>query len=173
MEPERNFVDEREQTTLSRRTMISGAAAAGIAVAAHTGYAAQGTPQATPAVEGELDAGRVMMVSANLCGGAILKQDNAGPLLEILNGEPGLVAPFEELEAVVEFTEEAMQDVSPDAQALAANILQYWFLGRWEGEPIETRAEMFFDFACWQALPYSTEPSTCKSFGYWAVEIEL
>ena len=172
MEPDRNSGNNGTSNTLNRRSVLVGAAATAVAAATHSA-AAQGTPEATPAMEGELDSGRVMMVSANLCGGAILNQDNAGTLLEILNSDPEVIAPFEELEAVVQFTDEAMQDVSANAQTLAANILQYWFLGRYDGEPIANRAEMFFDFACWQPLPYSTEPSTCKSFGYWAVEIEL
>lgn len=172
MEPVSKSEGLQATNTLNRRAVLAGTAATAVAVATHT-VAAQGTPEATPKIDGELDPGRVMMVSANLCGGAILKANHVNELLEILNADAELVAPFEELEAVVEFTEEAMQEVSPEAQALAANILQYWFLGRYNGEPVENRAEMYFDFASWQTLPYSTEPSTCKSFGYWAVEVDV
>lgn len=172
MKPERNTSKLWATSTLNRRAAVAGTAASAIATATHVATA-QGTPEATALVSGDLDSGRVMMVSTNLCGGANLKQENAGVLLEILNGNPEFAAPFEELEAVAEFTEDAMADVTPEAQTLAANILQYWFLGRFDGEPIEGRADLYFDLACWQALPYSTAPSTCKSFGYWAVEIEL
>ncbi len=159
-------------STLNRRAMLAGTAATAVAVATHS-VAAQGTPEATPQVDGELDFDRVMLVSANLCGGARLNGDIAGPLIEKLNSDPALVAPFEELESVDEFTEEAMENVSEEANRLATNILQYWFLGRYDGELVENRAEIFFDLACWQTLPYSTAPSTCKSFGYWAEDIEL
>lgn len=172
MKPDRNTSTLRAAHTLNRRAAVAGAAASAIATAAHVATA-QGTPDATVVAAGDLDSARVMMVSTNLCDGATLKQENVGVLLDILNGSPEFVVPFEELEAVTEFTEDAMADVTPEAQSLAANILQYWFLGRFDGEPIEGRADQFFDFACWQALPYSTAPSTCKSFGYWAVEIEL
>lgn len=169
MEPERGPKNLEHVSTLNRRLAISGAVAAGFTAATHTVGGAQGTPETA----GEIDASRLMAVSEGLCGGAKLKLENAETLLSLLNSESSGAAAFEELEAVGEFTDEAMEGVSPEAQGLAANILQYWFLGRYNGEPVEGRAEMFFDMACWQTLPYSTQPSTCKSFGYWAVEIEL
>lgn len=173
MERPRSRTDGQSVSTVSRRTMVTGAVATGVTVATHNAGATQSTPQATPETDGGIDTGRLMRVSANLCGGAILKQEHADTLLDILNSDAAVLPAFEELETVEEFTEEAMTEVSPEAQALAANILQYWFLGRYNGDPIENRSHLFFDLACWQPLPYSTQPSTCKSFGYWAAEIEL
>lgn len=154
--------------TVSRRAMVAGAAGTVGLAAARTGSTAQGTP----ATDG-LDTQRVMMVSANLCGGAQLKTTHLDELLALMTGESDAASSLEELARVTEFTDAAMKELSPEAQALAANMLQFWFLGRWNGEPIPNRSGVFFDLACWQALPYSTQPSTCKSFGYWAVEIEL
>lgn len=173
MEPDRGLTNEQHLSTLNRRLAISGAVAVGITAATHAVGSAQGTPQAAPETDGAIDNSRLMALSENLCGGATLKAENADTLLTLLGNDGSNVTAFEELEAVAEFTDEAMEAVSPEAQQLAANILQYWFLGRYNGEPVEDRAEMFFDLACWQTLPYSTQPSTCKSFGYWAVEIEL
>lgn len=93
--------------------------------------------------------------------------------MALLRGESDVLSTLDELEAIDEFTDEAIAAASPEARELASNILQYWFLGRWSGEPVENRAEMYFDLASWQTLPYSTQQSTCKSFGYWAVDIEL
>lgn len=165
---------QRDSTSrLNRRALVAGAMVGGVTVASHTVGVAQGTPQATPEIDGGIEIGRLMMVSANLCGGARLKQDNADTLLALLNSDERNLPAFEELEAVVEFTDDAVAATSPEAQQVAVNILQYWFLGRYNDLPIENRADLFFDLACWQTLPYSTQPSTCKSFGYWAAEIEL
>lgn len=159
--------------TVNRRTLVTGAVASGVAALTYAGVAGQSAPHGTPAASRDIDEERVMAVSENLCGGANLKAENVGTLLTILNSDDENVSAFEELEAVGEFSDEVMGGVSPEAQALAANILQYWYLGRYNGVPVEDRADMFFDLACWQPLPYATQPSTCKSFGYWAVEIEL
>lgn len=173
MKQARDIDSEGARSTLNRRNVLSGAVASGIVAVTHTVNAADGTPQATPETGGAIDESRVMKVSIDLSGGANLKAGHVDGLLSRLNSDEANLAAFEELEAVDEFTDDAMAAVSPDAQQLAANILQYWFLGRYDNVPVEDRADMFFDLACWQTLPYATQPSTCKSFGYWAVEIEL
>lgn len=154
--------------TVSRRAMVAGAAGSVGLVAARSGAVAQGTPTSDA-----LDRQRVMMVSANICGGARLTTTHLDELMALMSGDSHAFASLEELANVSEFTEAALKELSKDAQELAGNMLQFWFLGRWNGEPIPNRSGVFFDLACWQALPYSTQPSTCKSFGYWAVEIEL
>lgn len=173
MEPNKKVEVRGSGESLNRRALMTGAVATGVAAMSYAGVAGQSPPHGTPEAASELDEERVMAVSTNLCGGATLKAENVGALLTILNSDDENVSAFEELEAIADFTDEAMSEVSPEGQALAANILQYWYLGRFNDAPVEERSEMFFDLACWQTLPYATQPSTCKSFGYWAVEIEL
>jgi hypothetical protein len=73
---------------------------------------------------------------------------------------------------VEDFTPEALGETLLEAQRIATNILQYWFLGQYNGVPTDNRAERFFGLASWQALPYFTQPTMCKSFGYWAADLE-
>lgn len=157
--------------TLNRRTLIAGAVATGAVVAGQKSTLAQGSPVASPATG--IDADRLMALSIDLCGGAELDENGAEGLLLLLDSEPDIVPAFEELEAVSEITPESIGATSAEAQRLSTNILQYWFIGQYDGEPVENRADLFFSLACWQPLPYATQASSCKSFGYWAVEIEL
>lgn len=161
--------------TIKRRSVISGALATGAAIAGMPGVMAQSSPVASPAASpaAAIELDRVMAVSTELCGGAKLADAAGEGLVSILSSEPGAIAAFEELEGLPEFTSESVAGTSAEAQALSANILQYWFLGRWNGEPVQERSDIFFSLACWQALPYATQISSCKSYGYWQAEIEL
>lgn len=159
------------QRRVNRRTVVSGAVATGATAALWKPAAGEGTPDATAV--STIDTARLMALSERLAGGASLNEDAAEGLLTLLEAEPGFNSAFEELESLGEITDEAVAGTTDDAQRLSTNILQYWFLGRYDGEPVENRADFYFSFASWQALPYSTQQSTCKSFGYWALEIEL
>ena len=156
---------------VNRRTVVTSAVATGAAASVWRPVAGEGTPEGTQV--SDVDIARLMALSERLAGGASLKETAAGGLLTLLQAEPDVAPAFEELEAISEITDEAVAGASTEAQRLSTNILQYWFLGRYDGNPVENRADIFFNFASWQALPYSTQQSTCKSFGYWAVEIEL
>ncbi|MGB3327318.1 MAG: hypothetical protein WBA46_00105, partial [Thermomicrobiales bacterium] len=76
-----------------------------------------------------------------------------------------------ELAAIADMTPEALAAASDGAQAVAANILSYWFQGQYDGKPAPNRADIFFSLAAWQALPYMTQPTLCKAFGYWAADV--
>lgn len=172
----------RHAGMLNRRTMITGSVATGVAVLSQQ-VAAQsdpGTPnatsQATPAASPEstgIDAGKLMMLSANLCGGAVLNPDHVDGLVALLASEDNINQPLDELFAVEWFTEESLAETSREAQRVAGNILQYWFVGWYNGKPVDNRADLYFDMAGWQALPYRTEQSACKDLFYWAEEIDL
>jgi hypothetical protein len=173
---------DRQDGTLNRRTMITGSVATGVAalgqqVAAQSdpgtpNATSQATPAASPASV-DIDAGKLMMLSANLCGGAILNADHVDGLVALLGSEENIKEPLDELFAVEWFTEESLAETSREAQQVAGNILQYWFVGWYNGEPVKNRTGLYFDLAGWQALPYRTEQSACKELFYWAEEIDL
>lgn len=173
---------ERPDGTLTRRTLITGSVATGAAVLGQQVVAQSdpGTPnatsQASPIASPEstdIDAGKLMQLSANLCGGAVLNPDHVDGLIQLLGSEDNIKEPLDELFAVEWFTEESLAETSPQAQKVAGNILQYWFVGWYNGKPVENRADLYFDLAGWQALPYQTTQSACKGLFYWAEEIDL
>ena len=182
MKPVDTSPGDLHEGTLNRRTVITGSVATGVAalgqhVAAQSdtgtpNATSQATPAASPASV-DIDAGKLMQLSANLCGGAILNADHVDGLIALLSGEENIKEPLDELFAVEWFTEESLAETSPEAQQVASTILYYWFVGWYNGEPVENRAEMYFDLAGWQALPYRTEQSACKDLFYWAEEIDL
>lgn len=122
--------------------------------------------------EGTIDLDRVMALSSRLAGGASLDASAGEGLVSLLAAEPGIDATLRELEGVENFTPETLTETLLEAQRIATNILQYWFLGQYNGIPTDNRAERFFGLACWQTLPYFTQPTMCKSFGYWAEDLE-
>jgi hypothetical protein len=162
----------RDTHHLSRRQLMGtvGLASASALVAPALTVAA--TPEASPATQ-VIDANRVLALSDRLTGGATLAQSAAGDLVALLEAEPDIAASLAELEGVTEFTPDSLAATSPAAQMVATNILQFWFLGRYANEPVANRASMYFGFASWPTLPYATQQSLCKSYGYWAQEIEL
>ncbi len=182
MKPTDTSPGARQDGTLNRRTVITGSVATGVAafgqqVAAQSdpgtpNATTQASPVASPETTG-IDAGKLMMLSANLCGGAVLNADHVDGLIALLGSEDNIREPLDELFAVEWFTEESLAETSREAQKVAGNILQYWFVGWYNGEPVDNRTELYFDLAGWQALPYRTEQSACKDLFYWAEEIDL
>lgn len=172
--------DPRSPATarISRRALISASVATAAAAPVAGRAAAQGsmhqeaTPDASP-VTSSIDSGKLLDLSARLVGGGNLAQDAVGGLAALLASEPAIETTFAELAALGEITPEALAAISPEARRVSANILQYWYLGRYDGEPVPRRADIYFSLVSWQALPYATQPTLCKSFGYWASEIQL
>lgn len=158
----------KESRALSRRRLVAGTAATGLSVALPTVAVAQATPAASPAA---LDAATVLAVSQALVGGGTLADAALPPLVELLAREPGIGPALAELSAIAEMTPEALAAASPEARAVATNILTYWYQGRYNDAPVANRADIFFQFASWQALPYMTQPTLCKAFGYWAADV--
>lgn len=165
---------DRPERLLTRRQMVaSGALVAGGATArTFPALAGASTPTASP-VPIAIDPTFLLDLSGRLAGGAKLASNAVEPLATLLATEPQIEATLEELHAIADFTPEVLAAASGNAQRVAANILQYWFLGRYDNLPVDNRADMFFSLAAWQTLPYATQQSLCKSFGYWAQEIEL
>ncbi|MGC4106270.1 MAG: sugar dehydrogenase complex small subunit [Thermomicrobiales bacterium] len=156
------------ETGLSRRRLIAGTTAAGVGLALPMVAAAEATPAASPAA---LDAAVVLRVSQAVVGGGTLDEAAVPPLVDLLAGEPGSAAAIAELAAIPDMTPEALEAASADAKAVAANILSYWYQGQFNGKPAPNRAGIFFSLVSWQALPYMTQPTLCKAFGYWAADV--
>ena len=160
----------RVGNSLSRRQLVVGTTAAGLGSALPVIAGAQSTPNAN-ASPAALDADLVLRVSQSLVGGGTLEPAAATGLATLLAAEPGIEASLKELAAITEMTPEALQGASAEAQAVATNILTYWFQGRYNDAPAPNRSDIFFQLASWQALPYLTQPTLCKAFGYWAVDV--
>jgi hypothetical protein len=80
---------------------------------------------------------------------------------------------FRALEAMPEFSHDALAPMPEGVRTLSRNILEYWFLGRWAGTSLPGTPDRFFELACWAALPYPTHPTLCKGFGYWSQPVTM
>jgi len=132
---------------------------------------APGSPIASPAAPIPVDVNALLTLSAALVGSDALNEDAVGPLADLIGGSAAQVAGFEELVQLDDPTsEDALAGISDDARSVVTNILQYWYLGQFDGQPVEHREAIFFALPVWQTVPYSTQPTLCKAFGYWATD---
>ena len=167
---------------LTRRRLV-GAAAAAVPLAAGVVPAdahqqgatpAPGTPVASPAATLRIDVDALYAVSQQLVGGGELDRDAAEPLALLISGDPARVSGFEELAGIDDpSTKQALDAMSDDARTVVDDIVRYWYLGFFDGKPAPNRAEIFFGLPVWSAVPYVTQPTLCKGFGYWASEVEV
>lgn len=158
----------RHINSLTRRDLVkaSTAATATLAGLAGSSISAQ-TPGATPAI----DLQTLQDLSTSLVGGGNINTDALPILSSLIEADPALIAALPNLAALTDFTTEAVTALDDDTRRLASNILQFWYLGRWDGNPVEQRADLFFSLVSWQTLPYVTQPTLCKGFGYWAADV--
>ncbi len=161
----------RVQPSVTRRALIAASVAGATAVSLPFAGQALGQ-EATPA-SASIDRETLLALSKRLVGGGELATDAVDGLSALLAAEPGIESTLTELAALPEMTPDALVSASTEAQRTAANILQFWYLGRYDDKPVAHRADMFFGLVSWQALPYSTQPTLCKGFGYWAKDIKL
>lgn len=161
----------RVQPSVSRRALIAASVAGATAVSLPLAGNAFGQG-ATPAGAG-IDRDNLLALSKRLVGGGDLATDAVDGLISLLSAEPGIESAVAELAALPEITPQTLAAASAEAQRTATNILQYWYLGRYDDKPVAHRADLFFELVSWQALPYATQPTLCKGFGYWAAEIKL
>lgn len=132
---------------------------------------APGTPIASQEAIIPVDVDALLTLSVTLVGSDALSEDAAGPLADLIGADTAMVAGFEELVELDDpTTEEAWAGLSDDASAVVTNILQYWYLGQFDGQPVDHREDIFFGLPVWQTVPYSTQPTLCKAFGYWATD---
>lgn len=135
------------------------------------GTPAPASPIASPAATSPIDAGTLLAVSTALVGTDALNADYVEPLARLIGADPALAAGFDELARADDLAADGSLDgLSDSAKATATDILTYWYAGYFEGNPVEHRAEIFFGLPVWGTLPYATQPTLCKSFGYWAAD---
>lgn len=130
-----------------------------------------GTPIASPATAIPIDTEQLLAVSVALVGFDQLSDDAVAPLAQLIGADQTLASGFDALAHIDDLAADgALDGLSDAASATATDILTYWYLGQFEGQPVENRAGMFFGLPVWQTVPYATQPTLCKSFGYWATD---
>jgi hypothetical protein len=143
-------------------TAVSAAVVAG-AVAPQLTYA-----QATPVADED-----VLELSQRLVAMGDLDAAHVPELATlVVTSDPDGTA-FRELQAMTEFSLAALDTATEPARNLAKNILQFWYLGQWEGVSVESTPDRFFELSCWDTVPYPTQPSLCKAFGYWTQPVDM
>lgn len=167
----------RDTASVTRRRFI-GATAGALAVSPLHALA-QSTPEteqpvATPSGEVSIDLESLATVSLAIVGGGTLADAGVQTLGGLISADPDRVAAFEELAELHDPSAEGMlDDVSRAARALAGEIAGFWYLGQFDGNPVENRTELYFGLPVWGTLPYITQPTLCKAFGYWAMDVTL
>lgn len=154
---------------LTRRELVVSSAVALTTAGLATAHVSAQTPGATPV----LDSNALQVMSTVLVGGGQINVDALPILIELVSSDEALVAALPELSAVSPMTTESVAALGTDAKRLATNILQFWYLGRWNDQAIAQRADVYFSLVSWQALPYATQQTVCKAFGYWATDVSL
>jgi hypothetical protein len=162
---------------LTRRGFV--AVAAGSVAASSLHAAAQSTPEteqpvATPSGEIRIDSEQLARVSLALMGGGTLNDPGIETLAGLISANEQGVRAFDELAHLDDpSSEEALDKMSPNARDLVENIVQFWFMGQFDGNPVENRADLYFALPVWETVPYFAQPTLCKAFGYWALEVSL
>jgi hypothetical protein len=135
------------------------------------GTPAPASPIASPAMAIPIDSDTLLTVSTALVGVDSLNADYVEPLPHLIGADPALAAGLDELAGADDLAADGSLDgLSDDAKTTATDILEYWYLGQFAGKPVENRAQIFFGLPVWGTVPYATQPTLCKSFGYWATD---
>ncbi len=155
------------KTPLSRRGLVSVSAGTVGAISFTRPSSAQ---EASPAASVDIEAFR------SLCqvvvGVEDLADDSLEQLLGLMLDDGESAAGLEELLGAGE--DDVIEGFpSPAGFTARTNILQFWYLGEFNGAPIDNRADRFAGLISYEALPYSTIPAVCKRHGYWAEELGL
>lgn len=171
--------DERERSQramcagerLSRREVLQGAATL---TAGATAFGLAGLPAlaqgATPNAGG-VTVNQLMALSTTLVGGAQLNADFGPQLLDLIARDPAQLGALKEL--IAGGGAGTPEPASPAAKKVVANILTYWYVGEFDGNPAPNREGLFFGLAAYQTVPYITIQSVCKGFGYWAKPVPV
>jgi len=158
--------DPSAATTLSRRTLMVGTAAGGIALGLPEVAAQPATPQAV-----DLEAFRQLNLAITGAGAADLDDDGLQQLLDLFLADEGMTEALTTLLAEhATTTEFDVNSLDFSLVVVVTNILQYWYLGTFRNEPLPNRPERVARLTSYRALPYFTAPAICKAFGYWATD---
>jgi hypothetical protein len=175
----RDAIDQR----LSRRHLIAGSGAA-VAATALGGAAlgqeeaspvppdvatAEASPVGSPVAEVDPTVFRVICQAAT--GVTDLDDDAVTQLLGLIEADGPSAAG---LGAMLAAGGGLDLGAPPEgAEAALANIVEFFYLGQFNGAPVENRADLFPGLVSFQTLPYVTVPAICKAYGYWATEVDL
>lgn len=160
--------DVPSTTSITRRHLLTGSAAM---VTAPALARSVGAHEASPP-DDEVGLEDFRALCRSLVGVDDLPDESLEELLGLMNGDPWSAEGMREL---IDHAagESDTAPISLESSAAAANILQYWYVGEFNGEPIENRAERFSGLIAHQVLPYVTIQAVCKEYGYWAEELDL
>ncbi len=173
---------DRRFPRLSRRHLVAGSgaslAAAALAPPALGQEASpvspsvatvEATPAASPVADVNLDVFRVICLTA--AGVAELPEEPLQQLLGLIQADEPSATGLQEMLAAGGSLD--LANLSGDATTTVTNIVEFWYLGNFNGAPIENRADLFPGLVSFQTLPYVTIPAICKAYGYWAMEVDL
>ena len=148
----------------------------GTAVPASTGSSA--TPvgpvpeEASPVAE--VPIATFMDLSLALVGGGRLDDKRGAQLLALIEADPVRRSALDALLAIRSGDAATTPIATPVAALSAADrelveqILRFWYLGTYDGQPVADRAGFWFGLSAWQAVGYTYAPSVCRAFGLWA-----
>lgn len=163
---------EARSSRLTRRRLIAGSgAAAALAPLAALGQEASpvASPAASPVADVNIDVFRAICFAA--AGVAELPDEPLAQLRDLILADPPSAAG---LGAMLAASGGLDFNALPEgADVAVTNILEFWYLGNFNGEPVENRADLFTGLVSFQTLPYVTIPAVCKAYGYWAMEVDL
>lgn len=175
-DPDCRCLDTRPPALTRRRFVgaTASALAASPALAAAQATPGPGTQDATPAATLKVDLDALYAVSQILVGTGNLNEDYTETLGLLLSADEARVEGFRELRGNANPTsEESLEAMSGNARTVVTDILSFWYLGHFDGQPVENRAEIVMGLPVWTTLPYFTQPALCKSFGYWAESFDV
>lgn len=167
---EREWSAQLAHGRLTRRRVLQGAALTTGALALGLEAAPALAQSATPNASG-VTVDQLMALSAQLVGGGQLNADFGPQLLALIAKDPAQLSALKEL--IAGGSAATPEPASPAAKKVVANILTYWYVGEFDGNPVPDRQGLYFGLAAYQTVPYVTIQSVCKGFGYWAQPVSV
>lgn len=174
---------DRRSPRLSRRHLVTGSGAT-LAATALAGPAlgqeeaspvppsvetVEASPVASPVADVNVDVFRVICLAAT--GVTDLSDESVTQLLDLVVADGPSATGLQEMLAAGGGLD--LANLSGDATAAVTNIVEFFYLGNFNGAPVENRADLFPGLVSFQTLPYVTIPAVCKAYGYWATELDL
>lgn len=134
-----------------------------------TAFAQDASPAATPVADVNIDVFRVICLAAT--GVTELPDEPLRRLLGLIVADDATAAGLQEM--LVAGSNLDLANLSDAATTTVTNIVEFWYLGNFNGAPVENRAELLAGLVSYQTLPYVTIPAVCKAYGYWAIALDL
>ena len=147
-----------------KRTVVAGTPASGVTVEPGGGHAA-GHPGASPTAPARLSP--FLALSVALVGGGELDEGRARQYLAFVDADAAKQRALDELLARAGKPWWARR-LSSAARELRKEILEFWYLGTVDGQPMAGSAPAWATLHAWQAVQYTPAPGLCKGYGSWA-----